>query len=364
MTRQTNVSFDRSDRMDDSDERYTDLADRFNPLAQDRAARRKRKPKAKHTPKKAVTAIIEEIAEAGSTALEGVGFKTTYVPARYEEGWLLESLSTFYEGEYITDVLARVKGGKEANVYCCRAHPSTKFDLLAAKVYRPRMFRQLRNDAMYREGRGFIAAEDADVSNLGKDSRTQRAVASKSSYGAEVLHTSWLMHEYTTLQTLFAAGAAVPEPVAVSSNSVLMGYCGDLGVPARHLVDVRLERDEAHALFGEVLRNVEIMLRLRMIHGDLSAYNILYHDGEITLIDFPQVTDSVYNPNAQVIFQRDIERICEYFTRQGVQTGSPLGIARRLWKTYLEMDADVVADRSRFEAQRIAVMEALHPEAE
>ena len=355
------MSFDRS-WIDDSDERYAELADRFNPLAQDRAARRKRKPKAKHTPKKAVTAIIDEIAEAGSTALEGVGFKTTYQPARYEEGWLLESLKTFYEGEHITDVLSRVKGGKEANVYCCRAHHSTGYDLLAAKVYRPRMFRQLRNDAMYREGRGLMAAEGAEVVNLSKDARTQRAVAAKSGYGAEVLHTSWLMHEYTTLQTLFAAGAAVPEPVAVSSNGILMTYCGDLGVPARHLVDVKLEREEAEALFAEVLQNMEIMLRLRMIHGDLSAYNILYHEGEITLIDFPQVTDSVYNPNAYFIFQRDVERVCEYFIRQRVPVGSPVGIARRLWKTYMELDPEVAADRSRFEARRLEVAESRHPE--
>lgn len=355
------MSFDRS-WIDDSDERYAELADRFNPLAQDRAARRKRKPKAKHTPKKAVTAIIDEIAEAGSTALEGVGFKTTYQPARYEEGWLLESLKTFYEGEHITDVLSRVKGGKEANVYCCRAHHSTGYDLLAAKVYRPRMFRQLRNDAMYREGRGLMAEEGAEVVNLSKDARTQRAVAAKSGYGAEVLHTSWLMHEYTTLQTLFAAGAAVPEPVAVSSNGILMTYCGDLGVPARHLVDVKLEREEAEALFAEVLQNMEIMLRLRMIHGDLSAYNILYHEGEITLIDFPQVTDSVYNPNAYFIFQRDVERVCEYFIRQRVPVGSPVGIARRLWKTYMELDPEVAADRSRFEARRLEVAESRHPE--
>jgi RIO kinase 1 len=356
------VSVDQSHWIDDSDERYADLTEQFNPLAQDRAARRKRKPKAKHTPKKAVQAIIEEIAEAGSTALEGVGFKTTYQPARYEEGWLLESLKTYYEAEYITDVLARVKGGKEASVYCCRAHPSTKFDLLAAKVYRPRMFRQLRNDAMYREGRGLLAAEGADVVNLGKDSRTQRAVAAKSGYGAEVLHSSWIMHEYTTLQTLFAAGAAVPEPVAVSSNGILMTYCGDLGVPARHLVDVRLERPEAEALFEEVLQNIEIMLRLRMIHGDLSAYNILYHDGDITLIDFPQVTDSVLNPNARFIFERDVERVCEYFERQGVQIGNPVGISRRLWKTYIELDETVTADKSAFEARRMAVMESLYPE--
>jgi catechol 2,3-dioxygenase-like lactoylglutathione lyase family enzyme len=48
------------------------------------------------------------------------------------------------EGQ-ILDVLRRVKGGKEANVYCCRTHPSTGVDLLAAKLYRPRMFRNLRS---------------------------------------------------------------------------------------------------------------------------------------------------------------------------------------------------------------------------
>ena len=40
------------------------------------------------------------------------GFQTTNRPARFEEGWLLNSLRTFYEQGLITDVLAQVKGGK------------------------------------------------------------------------------------------------------------------------------------------------------------------------------------------------------------------------------------------------------------
>mgnify|MGYP000925870685 CR=1 FL=1 len=59
----------------------------------------------------------------------------------------------------ITDVLHQVKGGKEATVYCCAAHPSTGVDLIAAKVYRPREFRQLRNDAQYRQGRRILSDE-------------------------------------------------------------------------------------------------------------------------------------------------------------------------------------------------------------
>ena len=68
------------------------------------------------------------------------------------------------------------------------------------------------------------------------------------------------------------------------------------------------------------MRNIEIMLVNGMIHGDLSAYNILYWEGEITLIDFPQVTDSRVNRQAYLILERDIKRVCEYFAAQGVRT--------------------------------------------
>jgi serine/threonine-protein kinase RIO1 len=84
------------------------------------------------------------------------GFGMTYKPSRHESGWLLSSLAPFYQQNLITDVLASVKGGKEASVYRCQAGPTLVAEgtsLLAAKVYRPRQFRNLRNDKMYRDGR-------------------------------------------------------------------------------------------------------------------------------------------------------------------------------------------------------------------
>ncbi len=60
------------------------------------------------------------------------------------------------------------------------------------------------------------------------------------------------------------------------------------------------------------------MLQQDLIHGDLSAYNILYWEGEVVLIDFPQVTDLHNNTNAYFILRRDLQRICEYFSGQGV----------------------------------------------
>ncbi len=51
------------------------------------------------------------------------------------------------------------------------------------------------------------------------------------------------------------------------------------------------------------------------MHGDLSAYNILYWEGHIALIDFPQVVPARDNRNAYAIFERDVTRLCAVFHR-------------------------------------------------
>ena len=53
------------------------------------------------------------------------------------------------------------------------------------------------------------------------------------------------------------------------------------------LSEVSLDPDEAVPLFDEVWRTVELMLAHDLIHGDLSAYNILYWEGSAVVIDFP-----------------------------------------------------------------------------
>lgn len=330
------------DSYEDPYERYEMQFDRQRT---DRRARRARKPQNKHVPKKAVEQVVSEIVDA--TGLEG-GFNPTYTPARYEEGWLLSSLEALYDMQLITDVLAQVKGGKEANVYRCAAGPVTGETWLAAKVYRPRMFRQLRNDKRYREGREILTADGRPVKKT--DHRLMRAVGKKTAFGVEVAHTSWLMYEHTTLHKLHEAGAAVPQPFGVSGNAILMSYLGDELLPAPALAEIRLEQHEARPLFDEALRNIELMLSMGLVHGDLSAYNILYWEGTITLIDFPQVTDARSNPDARAIFARDVRRVCEYFARYGIRRDAA-SLAATLWDRFWRVSAaDVLADLSRLEA--------------
>ncbi len=274
---------------------------------------------------------FEKVATPTASSDDEPGLPMTYRPARFEAFWLTTSLRSFYDQELIVDVLAQVKGGKEANVYRCRAHPHIGGGLVAAKIYRPRQLRNLANDRLYREGRAVLTADGKPVKTT--DHRVMRAIGKKTPFGQQVKHTSWLMYEYTTLAELRQAGAAVPEPLGANENAILMGYRGDEREAAPTLHEVKLGRREAKSLFGEVLRNVEILLAQGLVHGDLSAYNVLYWEGEITLIDFPQVTSIHGNPSARVILERDVRRICEYFARQGVPSDHAK-LAADLWESY------------------------------
>jgi len=256
-------------------------------------------------------------------------FQFTYKAARFEEAWLLDSLVEIAEHKWISDVLRKVKGGKEASVYLCKSGVAVDEALVAAKIYRPRMLRNLKNDQQYRTGRA-----DLDESgNVIVDDGALHAMQKRTSFGEEVRHQSWIAYEFKTLETLHAAGADVPKPYAMEKNAILMGYVGDLSSAAPALNSVNLDLDEAKRLYERVIYNIDLMLRHGRIHGDLSAYNILYWDGEITLIDFPQVVFPDSNPTSWNIFSRDVTRVCQYFSAQGIDCDSRK-LASDLWTAH------------------------------
>jgi RIO kinase 1 len=327
-------------------DRYEEYEAVYDPSWAD-PQRVRQRPRPRHRPHKAPAEILAGLTDDLSDV--EMAFETTYRPSRYEEGWLLSSLQPFYDEGLLADVLALVKGGKEANVYCCRAHPATGLGLVAAKVYRPRMFRNLRNDQMYRQGREILVGSGRPA---GRDAGyLERAIRNKTAFGEQAAHTSWLLYEFTALERLYAAGGAAPRAIASGDNALLMSYHGEEGRAAPTLNTVDLEAGEAQRLFAEVIRNVELMLGLGLVHGDLSAYNILYWAGTITLIDFPQVVDVHNNPQARFILERDMQRTCDYFALQGVAC-EPASLARALWRRYVgELSPqDRAADLSRLEA--------------
>jgi RIO kinase 1 len=266
--------------------------------------------------------LLELAAEEDMSAIE-----FTYKASKTEALWLTESLAFFYQNRWIDDVLQLVKGGKEASVYLCAANPSSGLDYLAAKVYRPRRFRSLRNDYLYREGRDRLDADGNPII----DDKDLHAMDKRTAYGRQLSHISWIEHEVQALNRLSEAGVPVPKLHSRGQNAILMDYIGDRAMAAPTLNAVRLDRGEGGGLLRRLLEYVELALSLDIIHGDLSAYNILYWEGDVTLIDLPQVVSPQQNRNAYAIFRRDIRRLCEYFADQGV-TADSRRIAAEMWQ--------------------------------
>ena len=297
------------------------LDEDFDPAVGRKIPRFKPKKRSQH-------AVLDEIAQHNTLEALGadVAFNPTLGASRHEREWIFTYLGALYDSEYITDVIRRVKGGKEANVYVCDAHPSLEREFVAAKLYRPRMMRNLRNDARYRMNRTILN----DYGKTDFKDGVLRAVKNGTPYGKEITHTSWLQHEYKSLQLLYDAHLPVPEPITASENTILMEYIGELDQPAPNLTETTLTHKEAHRVRDLLIDAIERMLSLNRIHADLSAYNVLYWEGRAVIIDFPQAVSPTENPEAWDIFQRDVVRTCQYFERYGLGLNARR-LAREIW---------------------------------
>lgn len=324
------IWFDSKYAMDNYDayEQYLEFDEAY-----DDWGRRQRPPKprgARKTKKKPGEMLAEMTDFVDDATVWVPSYAASLDPKHHEREWLIESVSSFYRNNVITDVTHRVKGGKEANVYRCTAHPAAGVELIAAKLYRPRMLRTLKNDAIYKSGRQLRNEEG----QLLKGRREKLALAQKTNFGRHLDMVWWIGNEFGVQKTLYDAGAAVPRPIGHSGNTILMDYVGDERLPAPTLNDVSLDREEAGPLFQAVLDNIRLMLAHHFVHGDLSAFNILYWNGEITIIDFPQVVNARINPNARMLLERDVRRVCDYFARYKVNF-EPVRIVRELWEPYM-----------------------------
>lgn len=305
-----------------------DYDEYFDDTSRDDAKNDARQLKRKSKRFKASYAELAPAVEANKDKQE---FHPSFTGSKHERQWIMEYLGPFYEDNVITDVLRVVKGGKEATVYCCRANPTLGVEFIAAKVYRPRMFRQLRNDAVYRQGRAVIDEEGKAVL---RGRREKLAMLKKTDFGQVLRHTTWLSNEFQTLKQLHAAGADVPQPFASSDNAILMEYVGDGNFPAPALSQVRLAPHAARSFFERLIHNIELMLAHDRVHGDLSAYNVLFWDDAIKIIDLPQAVNPYLNADAFTLLARDVERVCAYFARYGLHSNSTQ-IARDFWERHI-----------------------------
>lgn len=204
--------------------------------------------------------------------------------------------------------LGVLKTGKEADVHVIRrAMPGTEGCLLAAKRYRSGEHRLFHRDAGYLEGRRM------------RRSREMRAMANRTAFGRNLIAEQWAVAEFAALSRLWSVGAPVPYPVQRNGTELLLEYLrDDTGTAAPRLAERRPDLDELTDLWHQLVAALDLMATHGLTHGDLSAYNLLVHDGHLMLIDLPQVVDVVANPAGLDFLARDVANVAAWFRGRGL----------------------------------------------
>ena len=232
-----------------------------------------------------------------------------------------ETLRQYFDDGTIDGYERVLSEGKEAVVHVVSKNKNGGRQYYAAKVYKKREERGFKNRADY-----FV------TQNLYKR-RALLAISKKTRFGLAVEEGAWQNRETTYLAELLAAGADVPALVKAGQGSFIMEYLGDGVERALKLVEAKDGIKDPRGVFARVMRNIELFLRCNIVHGDLSAYNVLYHRGRVVVIDFPQASDPRRNPNAQALLLRDIRNICAFFAKCGV-AAAPDAIFEDMWHRY------------------------------
>ncbi|MBW2994990.1 serine protein kinase RIO [Candidatus Woesearchaeota archaeon] len=126
---------------------------------------------------------------------------------------------------------------------------------------------------------------------------------------------AWTQREFRNLLKAREAGIRCPTPIKYKNNILVMEFIGENKayplLKDRPPINPKL-------FFNLVLDEMKKMCKNDLIHGDLSEYNVLNVNEKPVIIDFSHATQ-FKNPEAQMLFDRDIKNICRYFKKLGLK---------------------------------------------
>jgi len=205
----------------------------------------------------------------------------------------------------IKQFIGIVSTGKEANVYYAKGPEDVE---LAVKIFRTHS--EFRKYAL-----PYIAG-DHRFKLRRKDSRS--------------ITNIWTLKEFKNLKLAEACGVRVPSPIEVRNNVLVMEFIGVDGLPAPRMKDIPPENPEKilDTLIDYISR---LYHQAKLVHGDLSEYNVLMHNDEPVLIDISQGV-LLHHPYSKKYLLRDISTIVTFFNKLGVITPPPKEILDEIIK--------------------------------
>ncbi|KAL6501302.1 hypothetical protein OROHE_024949 [Orobanche hederae] len=124
----------------------------------------------------------------------------------------------------------------------------------------------------------------------------------------------WAEKEMRNLIT----GIPCPQTHLLRDNVLVMDFVGKGGWAAPRLKDAALSLDKLRQCYREMVIIMRALYqKCKLVHGDLSEYNILYYVGQLYIIDVSQSVD-LSHPHALDFLREDSIHVSDFFRKRGV----------------------------------------------
>lgn len=195
----------------------------------------------------------------------------------------------------ISEINGCISTGKEANVY----HASTaNGESRAIKIYKTSIL-------MFKDRDKYVSGEF----------RFRRGYCKGN---PRKMVRTWAEKEMRNLTRLHTAQIPCPEPIMLRSHVLLMGFIGKNDMPAPLLKNAQVSDSKARELYLQIIQYMRRMYQdARLVHADLSEFNILYHSGEVYIIDVSQAVEHDH-PHALEFLRKDCANINDFFRKYNV----------------------------------------------
>ncbi|XP_069469575.1 serine/threonine-protein kinase RIO1 [Ambystoma mexicanum] len=196
-------------------------------------------------------------------------------------------------------VIAQINGcistGKEANVY----HASTSTgESRAIKIYKTSIL-------MFKDRDKYVSGEFRFRHGYCKGNPRKMV-------------KTWAEKEMRNLIRLNTAAIPCPEPIMLKSHVLLMGFIGKNDMPAPLLKNAQLSESKARECYLQIIQYMRRMYQdAKLVHADLSEFNLLYHNGDVYIIDVSQSVEHDH-PHALEFLRKDCTNINDFFMKHGV----------------------------------------------
>ena len=197
---------------------------------------------------------------------------------------------------FMSEIDGCISTGKEANVYhCLGAGPDQEDKSMAIKIYKTSIL-------VFKDRDRYVSGEFRFRQGYGKKNPRKMV-------------QTWAEKEMRNLVRIHNAGIPSPKPLLLKSHVLVMEFLGNNGWPAPRLKDAGLSVSKARELYRQVIVHVRTMYHdCKLVHGDLSEYNMLYHDGDAYIIDVSQSVEHDH-PHALEFLRKDLCNVTEFFRK-------------------------------------------------